>query len=108
MSNPRTADASKQWVAEQFSASIVPTLVDYIRIPNKSPMFDKEWREHGHMMRAVELLSGWAKANLPSGATLEVVRVEDRTPVIFIDVPGTGGQAGDTVLLYGHLDKQPE
>jgi acetylornithine deacetylase/succinyl-diaminopimelate desuccinylase-like protein len=102
-------DTAAAWVEERFTSSIVPTLVDYIRIPNKSPMFDPQWREHGHMDRAVELLSGWAKKHLPDGATLEVVRVEDRTPVIFIDVPGTApDRAGDTVLLYGHLDKQPE
>jgi acetylornithine deacetylase/succinyl-diaminopimelate desuccinylase-like protein len=70
-------------------------------------MFDPEWQAHGHMDRAVELLAGWARGNLPAGATLEVVRLEGRTPVILIDVPGTA-RDGDTVLLYGHLDKQPE
>jgi len=103
-----TADATRTWVEQLFEQSIIPTLVDYIQIPNKSPMFDPQWREHGHMQRAVELLAGWARAHLPDGATLEVVTLEGRTPVIFIDVPATGGAAGDTVLLYGHLDKQPE
>ncbi|MBK9030898.1 MAG: M20 family metallopeptidase [Myxococcales bacterium] len=105
------AGAARTQIDATFADSIVPTLVEYIGIPNKSPMFDPQWREHGHMARAVELLAGWAKAHLPAGATLEVVQVEDRTPVIFIDVPGsdpTGARAGDTVLLYGHLDKQPE
>jgi acetylornithine deacetylase/succinyl-diaminopimelate desuccinylase-like protein len=102
------SDSSTQWVDEQFSSSIVPTLVDYIKIPNKSAMFDPEWRQHGHMDNAVELLAGWARARLPDGATLEVVRLGERTPVIFIEIPGTGGRAGDTVMLYGHLDKQPE
>jgi acetylornithine deacetylase/succinyl-diaminopimelate desuccinylase-like protein len=101
-------DATAKWVAEQFDKSIVPTLVDYIKIPNKSPGFDPEWKAHGHMDRAVELFAGWAKQNLPEGAKLEVVRLGERTPVIFIEVPGTGGKANDTVLLYGHLDKQPE
>jgi len=96
------------WVEELFTKSIVPTLVEYIKIPNKSAMFDPEWRKNGHVDRAVELLSGWAKQHLPEGATLEVVRLEQRTPVIFIDVPATGGKQGDTVMLYGHLDKQPE
>ena len=99
--------AASSLVDETFRASIVPTLVDYIRIPNKSPMFDPEWQAHGHMDRAVELLSGWAKQHLPDGATLEVVRLSGRTPVILIEVPGTA-RDGDTVLLYGHLDKQPE
>jgi len=33
------------------------------------------------------------------------VQLPGRTPVILIEVPGT---TRDTVLLYGHLDKQPE
>src|ERR1051325_5291954 len=101
-------DTTAKWVEELYAKSIVPTLVDYIKIPNKSPSFDPEWRKTGHMDRAVELLSGWARSQLPEGATLEVVRLGDRTPVIFMDIPGTGGRAGDTVMLYGHLDKQPE
>jgi acetylornithine deacetylase/succinyl-diaminopimelate desuccinylase-like protein len=99
--------AARQQVDQTFAESIVPTLIEYITIPNKSPMFDPEWRAHGHMDRAVALLSSWAKDHLPDGATLEVVRLGDRTPVIYIDVPGTAGVV-DTVLLYGHLDKQPE
>src|SRR3954470_10723353 len=104
--------SATQWVNDTFSKSIVPTLVDYIKIPNKSPMFDPEWVKTGHMDKAVALLAGWAKQQLPDGATLEVVQLKDggkdRTPVIFIDIPGTGGKQGDTVMLYGHLDKQPE
>ena len=101
------AATARAQVDETFAASIVPTLTQYIQIPNKSPMFDPQWKAHGHMDKAVDLLAGWARAHLPDGATLEVVRLGDRTPVIFIDVPGTA-RDGDTVLLYGHLDKQPE
>jgi len=102
------ADTSTQWVEDLVAKSIVPTLVDYIKIPNKSAMFDPDWKQHGHMDKAVDLFAGWAKQHLPEGAKLEVVRLGDRTPVIFIDIPATGGRAGDTVMLYGHLDKQPE
>ncbi len=102
------AAAASSLVADTFASSIVPTLVDYIKIPNKSPMFDPQWAEHGHMDRAVDLLSGWAREHLPEGATLEVVRLPGRTPVILIDIPATGGRTDDSVLLYGHLDKQPE
>ncbi|HEX7837559.1 MAG TPA: M20/M25/M40 family metallo-hydrolase [Kofleriaceae bacterium] len=100
--------SATQWVEDLFQSSIVPTLVDYIKIPNKSLMFDPDWRAHGHMDRVVELFAGWARGQLPAGATLDVVRLGERTPVIFIDIPGTGGRQGDTVMLYGHLDKQPE
>ncbi|HUQ05387.1 MAG TPA: M20 family metallopeptidase [Kofleriaceae bacterium] len=101
------AATARKSVDETFASTIVPTLTKYIEIPNKSPMFDPEWKAHGHMDKAVDLLAGWARAHLPDGATLEIVRLGDRTPVIFIDVPGTARE-GDTVLLYGHLDKQPE
>jgi acetylornithine deacetylase/succinyl-diaminopimelate desuccinylase-like protein len=102
------ADSATQWSEDLFKSSIVPTLVDYIKIPNKSAMFDPDWQKNGHMAKATELLAGWARTQLPPGATLEVVKLGDRTPVIFMDIPATGGRAGDTVMLYGHLDKQPE
>jgi acetylornithine deacetylase/succinyl-diaminopimelate desuccinylase-like protein len=102
------AESATKWTEELFASSIVPTLVDYIKIPNKSAMFDPDWRKNGHMDKATELLAGWARGQLPKGATLEVVRLGERTPVIFMDIPATGGRTGDTVMLYGHLDKQPE
>ncbi|RYZ02740.1 MAG: M20/M25/M40 family metallo-hydrolase [Myxococcales bacterium] len=104
----QVSERTATWVAEEFEQSIVPTLCRYIEIPNKSPSFDPEWRKNGHMERAVELLTAWAKTQLPADATLEVVRLGERTPVIFIEVPGRGAQDAGTVLLYGHLDKQPE
>jgi acetylornithine deacetylase/succinyl-diaminopimelate desuccinylase-like protein len=86
---------------------IVPTLVEYIRIPNKSPAFDPDWAAHGFMDEAVTLFERWALAKLPKfpGSSLEVVRLPGRTPVITIEIPG---ETKDRVLLYGHLDKQPE
>src|SRR3954451_8628482 len=94
-------------IERSWDEEIVPALVEYIRIPNKSPAFDHDWAAHGHMERAVSLLEGGARARLPrlAGASLEVVRLPGRTPVILITVPGVGDE---TVLLYGHLDKQPE
>jgi acetylornithine deacetylase/succinyl-diaminopimelate desuccinylase-like protein len=102
---PLTATVERTWDEE-----IVPTLDAYIGIPNKSPAFDADWAAHGYMDKAVELLEGWARRKLAQapGATIDVVRLEGRTPVIFIEIPGSGAAAGDTVLLYGHLDKQPE
>jgi acetylornithine deacetylase/succinyl-diaminopimelate desuccinylase-like protein len=86
---------------------IVPALTEYIRIPNKSPAFDPRWAEHGYMQGAVNLMEKWARQRIAAfaGATLEVVQLPGRTPVILIEIPGEGRE---TVLLYGHLDKQPE
>ena len=99
------SDKTRAFVQRTWDESIVPTLTDYVRIPAKSPMFDPGWREHGHIDRAVALLEGWCRARPIEGLGVDVVRLEDRTPVILVDVPG---QRDDTVLLYGHLDKQPE
>ncbi|TAL73401.1 MAG: M20/M25/M40 family metallo-hydrolase [Rhodanobacter sp.] len=90
-----------------WDEEVVPKLVEYIRIPNKSPMFDKDWKAHGHMDAALKLMADWARGKLAAlpGATLEVLEVDGRTPLIFIEVPGQGD---DTVMLYGHMDKQPE
>lgn len=96
---------TERFVADAWDGDIVPQLVEYIRIPNKSPMFDAQWRENGYMDDAVKLLAGWAKAQPIKGMSVEVVELEGRTPLIYIEVPGQGD---DCVLLYGHLDKQPE
>jgi acetylornithine deacetylase/succinyl-diaminopimelate desuccinylase-like protein len=101
------SDATALSIDEELEASILPTLAEYVRIPNKSPLFDPQWQSAGHMDRAVALLSSWARERLPAGATLEVIRLGERTPVILIDVPASGGAPGN-VLFYGHLDKQPE
>jgi len=113
------ADAAASHVDKVWDDDIVPVLHDYIRIPNVSVAYDAGWDEAGHMARATELLRQWcarhADEELP-GATVEVHEIEGRTPLLIVDVPSTGGiddsdrgdgDHGGTVLLYGHLDKQP-
>lgn len=94
------------FVDRLWDTDIIPTLSDYIRIPNVSQMFDAEWQKNGHTEKAVALLASWARQKTATlaGAKVEVIRAEGRAPVIFIDIPGTG--AGN-VFMYGHLDKQP-
>jgi len=100
---------AQSFIDELWMDSIVPELVDYIRIPNKSPHFDPKWAEHGYMDEAVKQIHGWCQRQGIPGMQSEVVRLEGRTPLIFMDIPPAhGGDAGDTILLYGHLDKQPE
>jgi acetylornithine deacetylase/succinyl-diaminopimelate desuccinylase-like protein len=96
---------TRHFVEELWDDSIVAALVEYIRIPNKSPLFDSEWASHGHMDEAVSLIEGWCRAHAPADTTIEVMRLEGRTPLIYMDVPGSGD---DCLVLYGHLDKQPE
>ena len=102
---------AKAFIDSIWESDILPALTDYIRIPNKSPAFDPDWEAHGHMERAVALLSDWARAKLAtiSGATLEIARLPGRTPVILIEIPASAGhETAAPTLLYGHLDKQPE
>jgi hypothetical protein len=93
---------AKGYIDTAWSDSILPQLVEYVRIPNKSPIFDREWETHGYMEQAVQLMQRWAQAEAPAGSTVEVLRIPGRTPVLMVDVPG---EVDDCVLMYGHLDK---
>lgn len=103
------------FVAERWDSEIVPILHEYIAIPNVSVGFDPDWDAHGHMQRAVDLLEGWARVQDIAGLTVEVATLPGRTPLIVMEVSPHGAAAADapegddvdTVLLYGHLDKQP-
>ena len=90
---------------DQWENSAIPELVEYIRIPNKSPLFDPDWKSNGYMDQAVTQFESWCRSQNIDGMKLEVVRLPQRTPLIFIEIPG---EIENTVLLYGHLDKQPE
>ena len=95
----------QKFVDEKWNDEIVPELVEYIKIPNKSPHFDPDWEAHGYMENAVQQIFAWCKKQDIPGMQAEIVRLPGRTPVIFMEIPG---QSEDTILLYGHLDKQPE
>jgi acetylornithine deacetylase/succinyl-diaminopimelate desuccinylase-like protein len=92
-------------IYRQWDDEIVPRLVDYVRIPAKSPHFDPQWVAHGHIERVIGLAEAFARAQPIAGLTVEVQRLPGRTPLLVFEVPGQGDR---TVLLYGHLDKQPE
>jgi acetylornithine deacetylase/succinyl-diaminopimelate desuccinylase-like protein len=108
------ADVSARW-----DGDIVRQLSDYIAIPAKSPSFDKEWAAHGHIETVLRNAASWVEAQKVEGLTLEIVRLPGRTPVLFFEIPASSGDSGvdqrpastgapRTVLMYGHLDKQPE
>ena len=96
---------TESFVNQYWDEHIVPTITDYIRIPNKSPAFDPDWVDHGHMEEALQLALKWVEAHEIPGMKLEVGRLPGRTPLILIEVPG---DVDKTIVMYGHLDKQPE
>lgn len=101
---PQALDhATRAW-----DGDIVRQLTDYIRIPAKSPTFDGDWAAHGHIETVLRNAASWVEAQKVPGLTLEIVRLPGRTPVLFFEVAATRAASAQTVLMYGHLDKQPE
>ena len=105
---PDEATALATFAERAWDERIVPALKDYIAVPAKSPMFDADWADRGLIDRVVQDAARWVESRRVSGLVLEIVRLPGRTPVLFFDVPATRADATGTVLLYGHLDKQPE
>ncbi len=99
-----------QSVTQAWDRDIVSQLSDYIAIPAKSPAFDADWAHHGHIDTVVQRAADWVLAQQVAGLTLEIVRLPGRTPVLFFEVAATRAShsQSETVLMYGHLDKQPE
>ncbi|HWP20131.1 MAG TPA: M20 family metallopeptidase [Burkholderiaceae bacterium] len=100
-------------IDEAWDREIVPRLQDYIRVPAKSPGFDSRWVEHGHLEAVVRQAASWVESQGVAGLTLEVIRLTDehgrpRTPLLWFEVPATKAGSTETVVMYGHLDKQPE
>jgi acetylornithine deacetylase/succinyl-diaminopimelate desuccinylase-like protein len=92
-------------IGKTWDDSILDRLIAYVRIPNKSPSFDPQWERNGHMEAAVKLMADWCRAQPLPGARVEVRRIAGLTPLLLVDIPG---ELPGCVLLYGHLDKQPE
>jgi acetylornithine deacetylase/succinyl-diaminopimelate desuccinylase-like protein len=92
-------------IGRTWNDSIIDRLTAYVRIPNKSPLFDPDWERHGYMEAAIQLMADWCRAQPLPRATLEIRRLPGKTPLLLMDIPG---ELDGCVLLYGHLDKQPE
>src|SRR4030095_11253766 len=103
--SPLPARETLSFIQRRWTEDVLPALTRYIEIPAKSPSFDHEWAAHGHLDRAAGLIEEWSRRRPIEGLTVETVRLPGRTPVILMEVPGT---SPETILLYGHCDKQPE
>jgi acetylornithine deacetylase/succinyl-diaminopimelate desuccinylase-like protein len=101
-------------VSKAWDNDILTQLKAYIAVPSKSPMFDADWSQHGYIDTVMRNAATWVEAQKIPGLKLEIVRMEGRTPVMFFEVPASNGDgpatvdSNQTVLMYGHLDKQPE
>jgi len=100
-------------VNQAWDNDLVAQLTNYIAIPAKSPMFDADWAQHGLIDTVVQNAFEWEQAQKVDGLTLEIIRLPGRTPVLFFELAASTGSSNQavsdqTVLMYGHLDKQPE
>lgn len=92
-------------ISNYWDQDIIPQLETYIAIPNKSPLFDPNWKANGHMQAAMDLIVRWCEQQPIKGMTMELLEDGERTPLLWLEIEG---QCDDTVLMYGHMDKQPE
>lgn len=93
------------FVAQSWERDVLPSLMDFIRIPALSPNFDPAWAEHGVLDQAAEFAKNWCDNLALAGLLSEIVRLPGRTPLLWVEIPG---DIPATALFYGHLDKQPE
>ena len=94
---------TRTWVGD-----VIPSLSGLVAIPALSPSFDPSWAATGYLAAAVDHVAAWAKAR-DLEVSCEVAELDGRSPLLLVDVPATAGARADqgTVLIYGHLDKQP-
>ena len=104
-----TSPDIQAFIDRKFDEDVIPRLIEYIRVPAKSPAFDANWAAHGHLAAVIKSAERWSRAQNIGGMTLEIIVLPGKTPCLFFDVPATSGAGNDrTILFYGHLDKQPE
>jgi acetylornithine deacetylase/succinyl-diaminopimelate desuccinylase-like protein len=101
-------DLALEHVTHSWEGGIVAQLQDYIAMPAKSPAFDPQWAAHGWLDKVLLHAATWIEDQKIPGLTLEVVRLPGRTPVLMFEVAATRAASAETILLYGHMDKQPE
>lgn len=95
-------------VSALWDDDILAQLSEYIAIPAKSPAFDPDWAAHGHLETVLRNAARWIEARRIAGLHVEIARLPGRTPLLFFEVAASGTAMPETVLMYGHMDKQPE
>ena len=97
--------------SEQWDGDIVRQLTDYIAIPAKSPeLRPRLGSAHGYIETVVRNAAAWVEAQKVPGLKLEIVRLPTaaRRCCSSRCAATTRAAPTQTVLMYGHLDKQPE
>jgi acetylornithine deacetylase/succinyl-diaminopimelate desuccinylase-like protein len=97
----------KKYIEKQFTLNVLPNLMNFIRIPNLSPLFDPNWNKNGLLLKAANLIVSYAKSLNIKNAEINLLQDSPYTPLIFIDIPASRQNDERTILFYAHYDKQP-
>lgn len=99
-------NAVRHSVNSDWDNTILPALSAYIEVPNQSPDYDLEWKSNGLMEKAFNIQIEWMKSQNLKGMHYEYIHNNGRTPFLFVDIAASS-PTKHTVLMYGHMDKQP-
>ena len=70
------------FIHQFWQEEIVPQLVEYIKIPNKSPAFDPNWKQNGHMEKVLNLAINWVKIHAEEDWNIHAFQSENRNQLI--------------------------
>eukprot|EP00824_Muranothrix_gubernata_P021667 TRINITY_DN479_c0_g1_i1.p1 TRINITY_DN479_c0_g1~~TRINITY_DN479_c0_g1_i1.p1 ORF type:complete len:483 (+),score=91.68 TRINITY_DN479_c0_g1_i1:3-1451(+) len=96
----------KSFVEKNWEESVLPSLKDFIRIPNITPTLDSTWETNGNAEKAVKLVYDWVEKQNLKGAKMEILKEPGKPHTIFIEIDAQGGNTKN-VMLYAHMDKMP-
>lgn len=100
-------DAKKTaaFVKSEWHENVIPSLADFIRIPNVSPSFDSEWDTNGLQVQAFDHVTKWAEAQKLENCKIELLKDAGRTPLLIMEIEARESERA--CMLYAHIDKQP-
>lgn len=102
------SEANLRIVREEWDSAL-PSLQEFVRIPNLTPRMDKEWETNGLLDKAANHVAEWFRAQDIHGCKVEVLKDPGFSPFVFTEIAATpnSAKATSTFLMYGHIDKQP-
>ena len=103
----------EKWLREKTKTDLIPAICDFIKIPNQSRLYDDEWDTNGLQEKACHFSMDFAKSQNLKGLSMTFIEEKGKTPAVLAIVePFAGNGKVDeslekTILMYGHIDKQP-
>lgn len=96
----------QEFIDQHVDEGLIPALMEFIRIPSLSTLFDPEWEKNGYMERAQEILLQYVDSLQIQGLSYEILKEPGMPWLVYGEVQATSSNLG-TILMYGHMDKQP-